>query len=128
MSRDVDALWQQLKSAQQAPSRKPGLSGFAGIPGITSQVRTYDKSRGSTKPAARPSFIAQLGLAGKGEEQQQGAAPGDQHALLVRACCRLQFDRLVAKELLNALLAGQIYQFYATLAVYRSPCSGTSTV
>lgn len=89
MSRDVNELWAQLKAAQapavSASRRGPSLSGLAGLPGITTSVRKYDKSRGPQAPPQRPSFIAQLGQRGQDDQQQnqqQGAA-GDHQALLV---------------------------------------------
>ena len=88
MSDKVDELWQKLKAGQAPRSgsgrRAPTLSGFGGIPGVSSTVRTYDKSRGPPQPAARPSFIAQLSE-GPRSEEQQGQAGADHQALLVGA-------------------------------------------
>ena len=87
--RDVSALWEALK-AQGAPAARrggsgPSLSGLSGLPGITSTVRTYDKSRGpGPQSSSRPSFIAQLGQTARGAADQQPAG-GDCQALLVSA-------------------------------------------
>ena len=86
MSEKVDELWQKLKAGQAPRSgsdkRGPTLSGFGGIPGVTSTVRTYDKSRGPTQPAVRPSCIAQLSE-GRRSEEPPGQAAADHQALLV---------------------------------------------
>lgn len=88
MSDKVDEVWQKLKAGQAPRSvssrRAPTLSGFGGIPGVSSTVRTYDKSRGPPQPAARPSFIAQLSEGPRSEEKQAQAGP-DHQALLVGA-------------------------------------------
>lgn len=93
----VDDIWAALKkgglptaSSGARRSSNP-LAGLHGIPGITSSVRTYDKSRGPSAAAEqkRPGFIEQLGqgAAGPGGETQAGA---DQQASLVscRRCRR----------------------------------------
>ncbi|KAL4440146.1 hypothetical protein ABPG75_003147 [Micractinium tetrahymenae] len=84
--RDVGELWAQLKAQGAPPPARrsgPTLSGLAGLPGITSHVRTYDKSRGPRLPEQRPSFIAQLGQPGApAQEQHAQSSTGDHQALL----------------------------------------------
>ena len=81
--RDVNAIWEQLRQQSAAPRRGGGLSGLAGLPGVTSRVRTIDKNA-AAQPTARPSFIAQLGQGPKSDGAQQQAG-GDHQALLVSA-------------------------------------------
>ncbi len=81
--RDVNAIWEQLRQSASASRRAGGLSGLAGLPGVTSRVRTIDK-HAAAQPAARPSFIEQLGQGLKGDAGHQQAG-GDHQALLVSA-------------------------------------------
>jgi hypothetical protein len=74
----VDDIWAALKAKQAPTSRRAGvtLSGLAGLPGISTQVRVSDKSRARQQSAPKPSFIAQL------EPQQQAQAPENVEASL----------------------------------------------
>lgn len=114
--RDVAELWAQLKAQGAPPPGRrsgPSLSGLAGLPGITSHVRTYDKSRGPRLPEQRPSFIAQLGLGGAhGQEQHAQSTAGDHQALLVS--CRHPAAAAAASGALTSSL---------TIACICDPCS-----
>ena len=129
MSRNVDELWAQLKQqASGSRRRDPGLTGLAGLPGVTSRVRTVDKGA-PKEPAARPSFIGSLGSAAQGDGGGQNSG-ADQQALLVSAaaaaclstaraltaCCRAYRPLLRPAPPRPALCVPS-----------RPPCSETST-